>query len=108
MPTNNFKWLLRKALYDLYQAPREWNEVLHKFLTGTGFTQSKRDTCIYIKGNGDRQILKRSVRSKTLSEIEMLMMYYHLVPHVHLGSTLFAIYSSNYCLLSQHRYFLSG
>ncbi len=35
------------------------------------------------------------------------MMYYHLVPHGHLGSTLFAIYSSNYCLLSQHRYLLS-
>ena len=50
---------------------------------------------------------KRSLRSKTLSEIEMLMVYYHLVPHGHLGSTLFAIYSSYYCLLSQHRYLLS-
>jgi hypothetical protein len=57
MPTKNFKWLLRKALYGLKQAPREWNEVLHKFLTGNGFTQSKRDPCIYIKGNGDKQIL---------------------------------------------------
>jgi hypothetical protein len=55
MPTKNFKWLLRKALYGLKQAPREWNEVLHKFLTGNGFTQSKRDPCIY----GDRQILLR-------------------------------------------------
>jgi len=43
------KWALRKTLYGLKQSPREWNEVIHKFLISEGFVQSKCDPCIYRK-----------------------------------------------------------
>jgi hypothetical protein len=39
---------LRKTLYGLRQAAREWNEVAHKALTEIGFSPVDADRCLYI------------------------------------------------------------
>ena len=51
------KWELRKTLYGLKQSPREWNEVIHKFLISEGFVQSKCDPCFYHKKTEKYEIL---------------------------------------------------
>lgn len=38
-----------RALYGFKQSPREWNQVLDKYLRDQGFTQSVADPCIYYK-----------------------------------------------------------
>lgn len=38
---------LRKGLYGLRQAPRQWNGTFHKFLVSYGFEQSIEDPCLY-------------------------------------------------------------
>mmetsp|Transcript_7689 Transcript_7689/g.18846 ORF Transcript_7689/g.18846 Transcript_7689/m.18846 type:complete len:91 (+) Transcript_7689:3482-3754(+) len=38
---------LKKALYGLKEAPRAWNDTLHKHLTEHGFRRSKVDPCLY-------------------------------------------------------------
>ncbi|OWZ19537.1 RxLR effector protein [Phytophthora megakarya] len=40
---------LRKALYDLKQAGRLWNQLLHKELVGIGFRWSLVDSCVYFR-----------------------------------------------------------
>ena len=40
-----------RALYGFRQSPREWNLLLHSYLLDQGFTQSKADPCLYIKGD---------------------------------------------------------
>ena len=40
---------LRKSLYGLIQAPREWNELLHNFLTSFGLQRSSVDPCLYVR-----------------------------------------------------------
>ena len=46
-PNHVFK--LKKALYDLKQAPREWYERLSTFLLKKGFKMGKIDTNLFIK-----------------------------------------------------------
>lgn len=40
---------LHKSIYGLKQAARVWNNTLHKGLIDRGFTQSKSDSCLYVK-----------------------------------------------------------
>jgi hypothetical protein len=51
------KLLLHKTLYGLRQSSREWNEVIHNFLLNQGFTASKADPCIYVRGTGESMLL---------------------------------------------------
>ena len=46
-PNHVFK--LKRALYDLKQAPRAWYERLSKFLLEKGFTRGNVDTTLFIK-----------------------------------------------------------
>jgi hypothetical protein len=48
---------LRKALYGLRQAPREWNAKLDSTLKGMGFRQSPHEATIYRWGNGGNTLL---------------------------------------------------
>ena len=43
---------LRRSLYGLKQAGREWAALLSNFLIGWGFTRSSIDTCLYLYSNG--------------------------------------------------------
>ena len=46
----NKVYRLKKSLYGLKQAPRIFNKVIHSAFTNhLGFTQSKRDPCVYSK-----------------------------------------------------------
>lgn len=49
--------LLRKSLYGLKQASRQWNKKLDSALKGMGLLQSKLDPCIYHKVNGENNML---------------------------------------------------
>jgi hypothetical protein len=40
---------LIKSLYGTKQAPRNWNQKLHKFLLSIGFTNLISDSCVYVK-----------------------------------------------------------
>jgi DNA-dependent RNA polymerase auxiliary subunit epsilon len=44
---------LKKSLYGLKQSGRNWNSLLHSYLTNEGFIQSKSDNCVYIKVNNN-------------------------------------------------------
>ena len=48
---------LNKTLYGLKQSPREWNQVIDKYLKSTGFKQSKVDTCLYFRNENEKLIL---------------------------------------------------
>ena len=40
---------LKRALYGIKQAPREWNANINEFLISLGFKPCIKDTCIYVK-----------------------------------------------------------
>ncbi|GKA36129.1 retrovirus-related pol polyprotein from transposon TNT 1-94 [Tanacetum coccineum] len=44
---------LKRSLYDLKQAPRQWNHKLYDTLLEAGFEQSKNDHSLYIKNDND-------------------------------------------------------
>ena len=49
---------LNKSLYGLKQSGRNWNNVLHQFLTSQGYIQSLSDYCLYVKiCNGSKIIV---------------------------------------------------
>ena len=49
---------LKKALYDLKQAPKTWYGRINSFLMSLGFTKSKADSNLYFKVvDGDQVIL---------------------------------------------------
>jgi len=41
---------LKKGLYELKQAPRNWNNRFNDFVVSHGFKQSEADPCIFVKG----------------------------------------------------------
>lgn len=51
-PTEDKVCLLKKSIYGLKQAGREWNQVIHKWLIEFGF-QKTQEPCMYIKKQGD-------------------------------------------------------
>ena len=48
----NYVYKLKKALYDLKQAPRAWYERLRDFLLSKGFMMGKIDTTLFTKTIG--------------------------------------------------------
>ena len=48
--------LLKKALYGLKQSSRVWNLRIHEELTKLGFSQCKKEPCIYFKVQGGMRI----------------------------------------------------
>jgi hypothetical protein len=48
---------LKKALYDLRQAPQAWNLKLDDTLKGMGFTQSQHEHLMYRRSNGNNILL---------------------------------------------------
>ena len=44
-----FVCLLKKSLYGLKQAPKEWNSMLHQYLTENGFSRNLKDYGLYFK-----------------------------------------------------------
>jgi hypothetical protein len=48
---------LRKALYDLWQAPRAWNAKLDSTLRRMDFEQSPHEAAVYQQGNGGNVLL---------------------------------------------------
>lgn len=45
-------WKLLRSLYGLKQSGRNWHHILRDFLKQSGFTQSKVDTCVFVKRDG--------------------------------------------------------
>jgi hypothetical protein len=48
---------LKKALYGIKQAPREWNQEITKFLLNLGYVACKKDACLYIKISKNNNII---------------------------------------------------
>jgi len=49
--------LLRKAIYELRQASRCWNDRIDQVLREFGAKKSSADSCVYIKGSGNDSII---------------------------------------------------
>ena len=50
-------WKLKKALYELKQAGRQWKKCLHEVLIKFGFTHAFTNDCLYIKCREGRIVL---------------------------------------------------
>ena len=48
---------LKKSLYGLKQSGRNWNCLLHGYLTQEGFVQSLADPCVYVKSTEFGQVI---------------------------------------------------
>ena len=48
---------LKKSLYGLKQSGRNWNNMLHKYLTDEHFEQSLADHCVYTRFNADCKVI---------------------------------------------------
>jgi hypothetical protein len=48
---------LKKALYGIKQAPRQFNKLINAFLVSLGFIRSISDNCIYARFRGDETII---------------------------------------------------
>ena len=48
---------VKKAIYGLKQSPRLWNKTLDETMKQLDFVESKYDTCIYMRGEGDKRII---------------------------------------------------
>ena len=53
---NRLVYKLRRSLYGLKQAGREWAVLLATFLIGWGFTRSNIDTCLYLYSDGNTML----------------------------------------------------
>ena len=53
----NFVWKLNKSLYGLKQSGRNWNKLLHQYLTEMSFRQSNADPCVFSKTMGNEIII---------------------------------------------------
>lgn len=71
--------LLKKSLYGLKQAARQWNNALHEALINLNFVQSLNDPCLYCRNTNDSicyiivhvdDILIAGVTQKQIDEIE--------------------------------------
>ena len=54
--SNDFVCKLRKSIYGLKQASRQWYHKFHKFIISYGFEVNKVDNCVYHKFSGSRYI----------------------------------------------------
>ena len=48
---------LKKSLYGLKQSGRNWNSLLHDYLTDESFVQSNADPCVYVKGTDESKVI---------------------------------------------------
>ena len=48
---------LTKSLYGLKQSGRNWNSMLHNYLTQEGFVQSLADPCVYVRTTDSGQVI---------------------------------------------------
>ena len=48
---------LKKSLYGLKQEPKTWYDRMDKFLMRLGFTESKVDSNLYFKDEGERLVV---------------------------------------------------
>ncbi|KXJ83029.1 hypothetical protein RP20_CCG009471 [Aedes albopictus] len=48
---------LKRSLYGLKQASRQWNECFNEFVKRLGFERSVNDPCLYIRGTGKDQVV---------------------------------------------------
>lgn len=69
---------LKKTIYGLKQAARNWNKVINETLVNAGYRQSEIDKCLYIKGKGENvtyillyvdDLLVVSKNEKSITEI---------------------------------------
>ena len=49
-------WKLNKSLYGLKQSGRNWNQLLHDFMTKEGYDRNPADQCLYYKNVGNEII----------------------------------------------------
>ena len=54
---DKFVCKLNKSLYGLKQSGRNWNKMLHDYLSENGFTQNPADHCVYSKQIENRKVL---------------------------------------------------
>jgi hypothetical protein len=48
---------LNKAIYGLKQSPREWYNMIDKFIISMGFTRSRSDVCLYFRGDEATKVI---------------------------------------------------
>jgi hypothetical protein len=53
----NMVFRLRKSLYGLKQAARQWNKKLRSVLKGIGYSRLRSDNSIYIYSKGDIKVI---------------------------------------------------